>query len=100
MKPSTLCGTSVHEDRPRYEYPCSSKCEGQGTSEGILLLIVSSPENVLLLSPFLLNELERVFEYDRVRTATKLTDEEVAEYMTYLRARGVSDMVFPGPAPR
>jgi hypothetical protein len=33
------------------------------------------------LSPFLLQELERVFSYERVRTSTKLTDEEVAEYL-------------------
>ncbi|MGA3018508.1 MAG: PIN domain-containing protein, partial [Bryobacteraceae bacterium] len=66
----------------------------------LLLLIVNSPEHVLLLSPFILKELERVFEYDRVRAATKLTDEEVAEYLGYIRARAVSEIIFPGPAPR
>jgi hypothetical protein len=49
---------------------------------------------------FLLKELERVFEYERVRTAAKLTDEEVAEYLNYIRAREVSEIIFPGPAPR
>lgn len=42
---------------------------------------------------------ERVFSYERVRASTKLTDEEI-EYPGYLRARGVSELVFPGPAPR
>jgi putative PIN family toxin of toxin-antitoxin system len=74
--------------------------KAKGPARELLLLIVNSPEHVLLLSPFLLQELERVFEYDRVRTATKLTDEEVAEYLSYVRAREVSEMVFPGPAPR
>ena len=53
----------------------------------------------MLLSPFLLMELERVFSYDRVRISTRLSDEEVAEYLGYLRAKEVSEMVFPGPAP-
>jgi predicted nucleic acid-binding protein len=52
------------------------------------------------LSPFLLQELERVFSYERGRVSSKLTDEEVAEYLSYLRANGVSEIVFPGPAPR
>jgi putative PIN family toxin of toxin-antitoxin system len=77
-----------------------ANAKAKGPARELLLLIVNSPEHVLLLSPFLLKELERVFEYDRVRTATKLTDEEVAEYLSYIRARGVSEMVFPGPAPR
>jgi predicted nucleic acid-binding protein len=55
---------------------------------------------ILLLSPFLLQELERVFSYDRVRASTKLTNEEIAEYLGYLMAKEVSEIVFPGPAPR
>jgi hypothetical protein len=39
------------------------------------LFIVNSPEHVLLLSPFLLKGLERVFEYDRVRSATSIGDD-------------------------
>lgn len=54
----------------------------------------------MLLSPFLLKELERVFQYDRVRAATMLTVEEVAEYLSYITAREVSEFIFPGPAPR
>src|ERR1035438_6500417 len=77
-----------------------ANAKARGPARELLLLIVNSPEHVLLLSPFILKELERVFEYDRVRAAIKLTDLEVAEYLTYIRAREVSEMIFPGPAPR
>jgi len=77
-----------------------ANAKATGPARELLLLVVNSPEHVLLLSPFLLKELDRVLEYKRVRTATKLTDEEVAEYLGYIRSRGVSEVVFPGPAPR
>jgi len=77
-----------------------ANAKAKGPARELLLLIVNSPGHVLLLSPFLLRELERVFGYNRVRTATKLTDDEVAEYLAYIGAREVSEMVFPGPAPR
>src|SRR5437016_5856964 len=77
-----------------------ANAKAKGPAREILLLIVGSPEHVLLLSPFLLKELERVFEYDRVRTLTRLTDEEVAEYLSYIRAKDVAEIVFPGLAPR
>jgi len=41
-----------------------------------------------------------VFSYDRVRKVTRLSEDEVAEYLGYLRAKEVCEMVFPGPAPR
>jgi putative PIN family toxin of toxin-antitoxin system len=72
---------------------------GEGPARELLQLIVDSPQHVLILSPFLLMELERVFSYGRVRAVTKLTDEETAEYLANLRAPTVSEIVFPGPAP-
>jgi len=77
-----------------------ANAKAKGPARELLLLIVHSPEHVLLLSPFLRKELERVLGYNRVRTATKLTDEEVAEYLSYIRGREVSEIIFPGPAPR
>lgn len=77
-----------------------ANAKAKGPARELLLLIADSLEHVLLLSPFLLRELERVFEYDRVRTATRLTAEEVGEYLGYIRAKEVSEIVFPGPAPR
>jgi hypothetical protein len=41
-----------------------------------------------------------VFSYERVRASSKLTGEEIAEYLSYLRAKDSSEIVFPGPAPR
>jgi predicted nucleic acid-binding protein len=72
----------------------------RGPARELIQLIVNSPNHVLLLPPFLLQELERVFSYERVRTSSKLTDAEIAEYLSYLRAKDVSQFVFPGPAPR
>ena len=48
-----------------------------GPARELLLLIVRSPGHTLPLSPFLLNELERVFSYDRVRRVTRLNEDEV-----------------------
>ncbi|MGA2738673.1 MAG: putative toxin-antitoxin system toxin component, PIN family [Bryobacteraceae bacterium] len=77
-----------------------SHARARGPARELLQLIIGSNEHILLLSPFLLRELERVFTYKRVRALTKLTDEEIAEYLAYLGAREVSEIVFPGPAPR
>ena len=77
-----------------------ANARARGPARELLQLIVASSDHPLLLSPFLLQELERVFSYDRVRVSSKLTDEEIAEYLSYLRARDVSEVVFPGPAPR
>jgi putative PIN family toxin of toxin-antitoxin system len=72
----------------------------RGPARELLQLIIASPGHVLLMSPFLLQELERVFSYERVRVSSKLTDEEIGEYLSYLQAKDVSEVVFPGPAPR
>jgi len=77
-----------------------ANAKAKGPARELLHRIVNSPEHVLLLSPFILRELERVFEYPRVRGATRLTDGEVAEYLSYIGSGEVSEMVFPGPAPR
>src|SRR6266853_6250100 len=72
----------------------------RGPARELLLLVTGSPEHTLLLSPFILQELERVFGYERVREATRLTEEEIVEYLGYLRSKDVSELIFPGPAPR
>lgn len=73
--------------------------KARGPARAALQLIAESPEHTVLLSPFLLQELERVLDYERLRSVTRLTDEEVAEYLRYLRAKQIAEMVFPGPAP-
>ena len=74
--------------------------KGKGPARELLEIITASRQHKLLLSPFLLQELERVFSYERLRTLLKLTDEEIFEYLSYLQARNVAEIVFPGPAPR
>jgi putative PIN family toxin of toxin-antitoxin system len=77
-----------------------ANAKARGPARELLQLIVGSRDHVLLLSPFLEQELERVFSYERVRASSKLTDSEIVEYLSYLRAKNVSEIVFPGPAPR
>jgi putative PIN family toxin of toxin-antitoxin system len=77
-----------------------ASAKGKGPAADLLQMLVASPEHTLLISPFILIELERVFSYPRVRASTRLTDEEVAEYLSYLRAKEVSELVFSGSAPR
>jgi predicted nucleic acid-binding protein len=77
-----------------------ANAKARGPARELLQLIVGLPDHVLLLSPFLQQELERVFSYERVRVSSKLTDGEIAEYLSYLRAGDVSEIVFSGPAPR
>lgn len=74
--------------------------KGRGPARELLHAIVHSPDHILLLSPFLLQEVERVRSYERVRLIAKLTDEEIVEHLAFLRAEHVSEPVFPGPAPR
>lgn len=74
--------------------------KASGPARDLVQLIVASPQHTLVLSPFLLRELERVFSYERVQTSARLTDEEIVEYLSYLQARDITEVVFPGPAPR
>ena len=80
--------------------PFRANARANGPARELLQIIVASPDHVLLLSPFLLQELQRVFSYERVRVSSRLTDEEIAEYLGYLRANGVSEVIFLGAAPR
>ena len=74
--------------------------KARGPARELLPLIIASPEHTLLLSPFLLQELERVFSYERIRMLSKMSEEEVGEYLNYLRAKDATEVVFPGPSPR
>ncbi len=76
-----------------------ANAKARGPARELLQLIVGSPEHMMLLSPFLLHELERVFSYERVRASSKLTEDEIAEYLSCLQARSLAEIVFPGPRP-
>ncbi len=73
--------------------------KARGPARELLEIIVSSPKHRLVLSPFLLRELERVFSYLRVQKFSKLTADEVAEYLSYLHTPEIGEIVFPGAAP-
>jgi putative PIN family toxin of toxin-antitoxin system len=77
-----------------------ANAKARGPARELLQLITASSDHVLILSPFLLQELERVLSYHRVRVSSKLTDDEIAVYLSYLRAKDISEVVYPGPAPR
>lgn len=62
-----------------------------------LLLAVISGSNVLVLSPYLLQELQRILVYPRLLKHSGLTPSDVAEYLEYL-ARS-STLVDPAPVP-
>ncbi len=94
-----MCGTAADENRPRYQL-VRAHANAKGPAKELLRIIVDSTEHTLVLSPFLLHELERVFSYQRIRALSKLTDDEIADYLSYLPATNVSEVVFPGPAPR
>jgi putative PIN family toxin of toxin-antitoxin system len=76
-----------------------ANAKARGPARELLQFIVASPHHVLLMSPFLLRELEQVFSYERIRVLSKLTIGEIADYVSYLRAKDISEVVFPGPAP-
>src|SRR5690349_1552163 len=77
-----------------------ANAKARGPARELLQTIVGSPDHTLILSPFLLQELERVFSYERIRSLSRLTDAEIADYLCFLRMASVSELVFPGPAPR
>ncbi|HEX7361499.1 MAG TPA: putative toxin-antitoxin system toxin component, PIN family [Bryobacteraceae bacterium] len=72
----------------------------RGPARDVLQTITASPRHTLLTSPFLLRELERVLSYGRVQVMTRFTDDDIAQYMSYLQTPGITEIVFPGPAPR
>jgi len=67
-----------------------------GPARRVLLAAVSG-SNVLILSPYLLQELQRILVYPRLLTRSGLTLSDVAEYLEYL-ARA-STLVDPAPVP-
>jgi len=72
----------------------------RGPARELLQSIAGSRDHVLLLSPFLQQELERVFSYSASELRRSSRTARSFEYLSYLRAKDVSEIVFPGPAPR
>jgi putative PIN family toxin of toxin-antitoxin system len=65
-----------------------------GAAVALLELIRDSGVHTLILSPFLLTELERVLNYPRLQTMWPLTQGEIAGYIQALQDFG--ELVLPG----
>jgi putative PIN family toxin of toxin-antitoxin system len=74
--------------------------KGSGPARQLLMLLAGSPRHSLILSPIILEELERVFGYERVRKLTRLSEDEIGEFLQFLQFKETAEIVFPGPAPR
>jgi putative PIN family toxin of toxin-antitoxin system len=66
-----------------------------GSARAILLTIARSPDHTLLLSPFLLEEVERVLAYPRLQELWPLTPDEIREYTQALD--DVGELVYLSP---
>jgi len=64
------------------------KTPPQGLARDLLLTIVSGP-HVLILSPAILTEVQRVLNYPRVQSRWPLTGEAINRYVTFLEAAGL-----------
>ncbi len=68
-----------------------------GSARTLLAELARSTEHILIVSPFLLEEVERVLAYPRLQALWPLTPEEIREYTEALDQ--LAEMVYPGPAP-
>lgn len=68
-----------------------------GSARTLFAELARSPEHTLILSPFLLEEVERVLAYPRLQALWPLTPEEIREYTEALDK--LAETVHPGPAP-
>ncbi len=71
---------------------------GEGAAKALISLVLRSQSHVLVTSPFILAELERVLAYERIRRIAKLDLEGIQAFVSDIRA--VSELVWPGAAPR
>ena len=70
----------------------------QGVARDLLLTIVSGPD-VLVLSTFILTEVERVMSYPRVRARWPLEQETIEQYLAFLETAGtLADIPAVSPA--
>jgi uncharacterized protein len=65
-----------------------------GVARALLAEFTASPQNTLIVSPFLLEELERVLTYPRLQKLWPLAQEDIQGYLAALDE--LSEMVYPG----
>ena len=69
-----------------------------GPARELLLRCLDSP-HVLLLSEFLLAEVTRALQYPRMRKVHGLGDEDIADYVNYLKTASVTVLLPEGTSP-
>src|SRR6266446_482805 len=74
-----------HEDRLGHQYPRASQSAREGRRPSLLLAIVESPDHILVLSPLLLRETERVLSYRRLQEIWPLAPAEIEQYTQALQ---------------
>ena len=71
--------------------------KADGSARDLFTELAHSPEHTLIVSPFLLEEVERVLAYPRLQSLWPLEPAQIQEYTAALD--DFSEMVHPGPAP-
>ena len=71
--------------------------KADGSARNLFTELAHSPEHTLIVSPFLLEEVERVLAYPRLQSLWPLEPAQIQEYTAALD--DFSEMVHPGPAP-
>jgi putative PIN family toxin of toxin-antitoxin system len=69
--------------------------KARGSARALLLTLANSPDHTLILSPYLLEEVERVLAYSRVQELWPLAPDEIRAYTQALD--GVGEMVHLTP---
>jgi uncharacterized protein len=69
--------------------------KAQGPARSLLLEIARSDQHTLILSPFLLEETERVLNYPRIQTLWPLSADEIQRYVQLLD--DIAELVHPRP---
>ncbi len=67
--------------------------KAKGSARDLFIELAESEEHTLILSPFLLDETERVLAYSRLQAIWPLTSDEIQQYTQALN--GLSEIVHP-----
>jgi putative PIN family toxin of toxin-antitoxin system len=95
MRRSIRSGPSADEDSPWHQYSGQANPRAGGSARALLLTIAHSPDHPLILSPYLLEEVERVLAYPRLRELWPLSPDEIREYTQALD--DIGEMVYLSP---
>lgn len=95
-RPSTTCGTTADENHAGYRNPRSHKRQSHRPARELLKVIQQQGAR-LVLSPFLLDEVQRVLWYPRIQAIYKLDTNDILEHVQLLES--LADLVVPAEGP-